>query len=135
MAYKSGDVRRAVGLGTALALLTALACLGFAATRDPRTVTLADLAQAEAVLMSCEDSGVSGTGEPLWCADPSAPHCSPAAPDAPSALAVDRPDVTLLALPDFERRYTLVLSHWPPPRNERVAPRVDLGRLERPPRA
>lgn len=135
MAYKSGDVRRAVGLGTALALLTALACLAFAATRDPRTVTLADLTEVETVLMSCEDSGVSSSGEPLWCADPSAPHCSPGAPDAPSALAIDRPDVTLLALPDLERRYTLLTSHWPAPPSERAAPRVDLGRLERPPRA
>lgn len=134
MAYKGGDVRR-LGLGTALALLTALACLGFAELRDPHTLSLTELAQADAVLMSCEVGSATSTGEPLWCADPSAPHCSPAAPDAPHALAADRPDLTLCGLDLPERPYTLVATHWPSPRADRAVPRIDGSRLERPPRA
>ena len=126
---------RARGLGTALALLTVLACLGFAETRDPRPISLAALSQAETVLMSCEDDGASSTGEPLWCADPSAPHCSPAAPDTPNGLACDRPDVALLAMTEPERPYTVLTTSWPGPLAVRAVPRVDQSRLERPPRA
>lgn len=133
MTYKSGDVRR--GLGAALVVLTALACLGFAALRDPKPLSLADLEQADSVLMSCEEGAASSSGEPLWCADPSAPHCNPAAPDAPHALAASQPDVALLTFLDAERPYRLVIESWPAPLAERMPPRVAPNRLERPPRA
>ena len=134
MAHTRGDGRRALGLGAAIAVLVALACLAYAGSRDARPLSLAELSRTETLLMSCDESATS-SAEPLWCADPSAPQCAPAAPDAPHVLLAGGPNLWLqpLALPTSHHAY--VVMPWPKPRTESVLARIDQARLERPPRA
>ena len=133
MAHTRGDVVRALGLGATMVVLVALACLTYAGSRDPRPISLAELAQTETLVMSCE-GGAASSAEPLWCSDPSAPQCAPAAPDAPHLLTATGPDVWLhpLQLPTMLDAY--VLLPWPRPLAEAVVARVEQARLERPPR-
>jgi hypothetical protein len=128
---------RALGLGTALAVLTALVCLAVAASFESPTLTLAGLAKnahAESVLMSCaEDSSPSGGDALLWCSDPSSPHCIPAAPEVPRPEVWDRPDTSLLSSFDVPSA-SFVLLPWPRPETASLYARDNVSRLERPPR-
>lgn len=122
-----------MGLGAALAALTALLCLAVMAARDGRTISFDELASLNAPLMSCESSSSSPDGL-LWCSDPSSPHCIPAVPDPPRLELADRPDMTMVPA-DAVTPATFVLLPWPAPT---VAERRGLRiaqRLERPPRA
>lgn len=133
MAYMSGTARRSVGMGAALAVLTALLCLAFAGARDPETLSLAQLAQHDVLLMSCAEEVASSSADPLWCSDPSSPQCIPASPDAPKLVLWDGPEATLGSLlPVDPPRY--VLLPWPRPEAEHARGRADILRLERPPR-
>ena len=134
MAHTRGDVIRALGLGATMVVLVALACLAYAGSRDARPLSLAELAQTETLLMSCDESATS-SAEPLWCADPSAPQCAPAAPDAPNVLLAAGPDVWLQPLQLPSRHDAYIVAPWPKPLAEAVLARVDQARLERPPRA
>jgi len=127
--------RTALGMAAAMALC-ALACLAFAATRDGVTLSSLDaLGQKESVLMSCADApATSGGGALLWCADPSSPHCIPAAPDVPRIELSSSPDLYLLPSVPMPRP-TYTLMSWPEPRPRVLASRPRSGRLERPPRA
>jgi hypothetical protein len=131
---------RALGLGSALAVLTALLCLAVAASFEPPTLTLAGLARsshAESVLMSCaDDSSPAGSGSMLWCSDPSSPHCIPAAPEVPRPEVWDRPDSWLLSsfvVPGDT--FVLLRTVWPRPELASLYARDSVSRLERPPRA
>jgi hypothetical protein len=133
---------RALGLGTALAVLTAFACLALSGwlTLDSfgsPTLTLAGLAKsshAESVLMSCaDDNAPSGGDAMLWCSDPSAPHCIPAAPEVPRPEVWDRPDSSLVAGLTVPVA-SFVLLPWPRPELASLYARDNVSRLERPPR-
>jgi len=131
---------RALGLGSALAVLTALACLAVASSLDAPTLTLTGLSQrshAESVLMSCADDSSSGSGESmLWCSDPSAPHCIPAAPEVPRPELWDRPDSSLSSSLDVPNvSFVLLRAVWPRPELASLYARDNVSRLERPPRA
>jgi len=129
---------RALGLGTALAVLTALVCLAVAASFESPTLTLAGLAKsshAESMLMSCaQDSAPSSGDAMLWCSDPSAPHCIPAAPEVPRPDVWDRPDTSLLSSLTVPT-VSFVLLPWPRPDHASLYARDNVSRLERPPRA
>jgi len=133
MAHTRGDVVRTLGLGATMVVLTALACLAFAASRDARPLSLAELAQTETLPMSC-DGGFATTTEPLWCADPSAPQCAPAAPDAPPVMIAASPDVWLYTSQLPQRVDSFLLVPWPRPLATSAITRVDQARIERPPR-
>lgn len=136
MALTYSKAARALGLGTALAVLTVLVCLAFAASRDPETLTLVGLdrhTQGESLLMSCAEPS-SASNDVLWCSDPSSPHCIPAAPEVPRLELWDSPDscaTSGLELPAV----TYILLPWPRPEAERLHARDAVARLERPPRA
>ena len=133
MGRMAGTSLRALTFGAALAALTALLCLSFAAARDTRTISLSELTAEEAPLMSCEPSSSSYEGL-MWCSDPSSPHCIPAAPEAPRLELADRPDLALQAvLP--EQQATYVLVPWPATDVAANFGRKPDQRLERPPRA
>ena len=132
MAHKTGDVWRALGCGAALAVLTAALCLAFAAGRDAEPLSLADLARAESIVMSCDES--FSTAEPLWCADPTSPQCSPAAPDVPRIDLGDRVDLWLPPAIADSVQHVYTLDAWPRPIAVTVHGRNEHARLERPPR-
>jgi hypothetical protein len=129
---------RALGLGTALAALTALVCLVVVAAFEPASLTLAGFtksSRAESVLMSCaEDSAPSAGDAMLWCSDPSAPHCIPAAPEVPRPEVWDRPDTSLISNVRVPSA-SFVLLPWPRPEIASLYARDNVSRLERPPRA
>jgi hypothetical protein len=140
---------RALGVGTAVAVLSALLCLACAASRDSRTLSLHEFAQlthGESVLMSCAEGAHLSSresrddvgGDPLWCSDPSSPHCRPAAPPAARLELSDSPLWTVTPVLEARTELPVVL------RESRVYPRPEAAtlhslrsahRLERPPRA
>lgn len=135
MSSKARKAQRQLGLGTAMAVLAALLCLSFASLDDAATVSSLDaLSRVESVPMSCADAPASSGGGLLWCADPSAPHCIPAAPDVPRIELWSSPELVLapsLPMP----RPTYVLMSWPAPHPRVLVSRLASTRLERPPRA
>ena len=141
MAHIPGNTFRALGLGAALAVLSALACLAGAAARDARTLSLhafSALTQSESVLMSCADAptntSTSAPGDLQWCADPSSPHCRPAVPTSHRLELWDNPDTFLLpALQVPVATYRWL--PWPEPEAAALLSRSASFRLERPPRA
>jgi hypothetical protein len=140
MSGPPSNTLRALGLGTAIAVLTALACLAGAAARDAQTLSLRQFEQlthAESVLMSCAadswPASSSGT-DLLWCSDPTSPHCRPAAPQAPQIELWDRPDSVLLPVLQVPVA-TYVWLPWPRPEAAPLLTRSASDRLERPPRA
>lgn len=129
---------RALGLGAALAALTALVCLAVVASLESPTLTLAGFAKsshAESVLMSCAEDSASHSGNDamLWCSDPSAPHCIPAAPEVPRPEVWDRPDTSIVASLIVPAA-SFVLLPWPRPETASLYARDNVSRLERPPR-
>lgn len=128
------NVPRALTLGMALALLSALACLGFAALRDGRLLSPGELSRSRAPLMSCAAEPASSHGELLWCADPSSPQCIPAAPEVPRVHLADRPELLPIASDVLAKR-PYVLLPWPRAEQATLLARDVSGRLERPPRA
>ncbi|MDB4974903.1 MAG: hypothetical protein JWN48_3244 [Myxococcaceae bacterium] len=125
-----------------MAVLSALACLALAAGRDARTLSLhefAELTHTESVLMSCAESASSSSplssgSELQWCADPSSPHCRPAAPPAPRLELWDNPQLTLLSSVQ-PAPATFIWLPWPRPEVQPVLTRTAAERLDRPPRA
>jgi hypothetical protein len=119
-------------LGLALITLCA-SCLGLAARFDGPTVARWELADAS-MLMSCAEEP-SSNGEPLWCANPDSPHCTPGTPASESRepwlgplVAAHVPRLTMPPYDDYTVRFTVssgaLLGHaW-----------ADGERLERPPR-
>jgi hypothetical protein len=122
-----------MGIGAALAVLTALLCLAVMATRDGRTISLAELSSLNAPLMSCESTSSAVDGL-LWCSDPNSPHCIPAVPDPPRLDISDRPDLCTLSAVELTPA-TFVLLPWPNVAPDQTRGRNDVHRLERPPRA
>lgn len=120
--------------GITVVVLTALACLAYTALRDTPTLSLQRMASGS-ILMSCAES-TPASAEPLWCSDPSSPHCLPAVPQAPRAELSDHPDLWVTA--SLEAAPTLafrVLSSWPRSLAETPRGLSHVHRLERPPRA
>jgi hypothetical protein len=122
-----------MGIGAGLALLTALLCLAVTSAREPATISLAELSRLDSPLMSCAPTDAAPDG-PLWCSDPSSPHCIPAAPERQRLELADRPDLALIATAPVAQP-TFVVVPWPA-----IEPDVRDGRaavhpLERPPRA
>lgn len=95
-------------------------------------LSLADLDRAHDTLMSCEE-GESAESEPMWCADPRSPHCSPAAPTTPAPDLTDHTTPAML-LASARAMLSFALLSWPEPLHETVLTLADRARLERPPR-
>lgn len=96
-------------------------------------LTLADLDRAHETLMSCSDGDSFGS-EPMWCADPSSPHCVPAAPPTPAPDFTDHSSPATLRVSSVEA-LGYVLVAWPEPRIEDTPRKPERARLDRPPRA
>lgn len=133
MAHNRGDVWRALGCGAAMAALAALACLAFVASRDAPTLSLSELARTESIVMSCDDAPLP-SAEPLWCADPNSPQCSPAAPDAPRIELSDRVDLWFPDAVALAPVRVVALNPWPASKTDDRVGRLAHARLERPPR-
>ena len=141
MVHTPANTFRALGLGAALAVLTALACLAGAAGRDARTLSLhqfSALTQSESVLMSCAQTPThtspGSSGDVQWCSDPSSPLCRPALPPSHRLELWDNPDTFLLPALQVPVA-TFIWLPWPQPEAATLLPRSASVRLERPPRA
>ena len=65
------------GAAVAVSVLAVTQLVSPSRVDDP--LSLADLDRAHETVMSCAE-GEGSESEPMWCADPSSPHCIPAAP-------------------------------------------------------
>jgi hypothetical protein len=100
-------------------------------------LTLADLATAEELVMSCADAGNPHSSEPLWCADPTSPQCLPGLPPAQRAELRDAQTlfVSLAPVHPSEPRFVLDEASYPAVLAGREPARRSIDPLERPPRA
>ncbi len=85
-------------------------------------------------LMSCADADMGSSGqEPMWCADPSSPHCIPAVPSGPAPDLSDHSAPGALFVAAREGLYFVCLP-WPEPTLATRKPQAHCQRLDRPPR-
>ncbi len=124
---------RSTAFGAAIAALTALACVWAVGSDEQPLLSLADLANHQSVLMSCEGSPPIGAAL-LWCSDPDSPQCIPALPQPPRPELWDRSDITLPTLPSMPSRGYVWMT-WPAHQVVDMPGRTPNQRLERPPRA
>ncbi|MET0283179.1 MAG: hypothetical protein ABW352_01865 [Polyangiales bacterium] len=125
---------RSTALRAAFAALAALACVwAVDAFSDGPTLSLADLANHQSVLMSCESASPVGAAL-MWCSDPDSPQCIPALPQPPRTELWDRSDFALPTLPPLPRQGYVWMT-WPEHLVVDMPGRSPSQRLERPPRA